>query len=75
MKDLGLDSLDQVEIIMAMEDEFGKAAPRPPPCPPPPWEPPRVARGQPSRGRSWRRPFPCSASRSIGKAGFGCSPG
>ncbi|GAA6082033.1 NADH:ubiquinone oxidoreductase subunit AB1a [Tachysurus ichikawai] len=23
MKDLGLDSLDQVEIIMAMEDEFG----------------------------------------------------
>lgn len=24
MKDLGLDSLDQVEIIMAMEDEFGK---------------------------------------------------
>lgn len=25
MKDLGLDSLDQVEIIMAMEDEFGKA--------------------------------------------------
>ncbi|KAK9393336.1 acyl carrier protein mitochondrial [Crotalus adamanteus] len=27
MKDLGLDSLDQVEIIMAMEDEFGKAGP------------------------------------------------
>ena len=25
MKDLGLDSLDQVEIIMAMEDEFGNA--------------------------------------------------
>lgn len=25
MKDLGLDSLDQVEIIMAMEDEFGKS--------------------------------------------------
>lgn len=24
MKDLGLDSLDQVEIIMAMEDEFGQ---------------------------------------------------
>lgn len=24
MKDLGLDSLDQVEIIMAMEDEFGE---------------------------------------------------
>ncbi len=24
MNDLGLDSLDQVEIIMAMEDEFGK---------------------------------------------------
>jgi NADH dehydrogenase (ubiquinone) 1 alpha/beta subcomplex 1 len=24
MKDLGLDSLDQVEIIMAIEDEFGK---------------------------------------------------
>uniref|UniRef100_A0A8C6ZUF5 Acyl carrier protein n=1 Tax=Nothoprocta perdicaria TaxID=30464 RepID=A0A8C6ZUF5_NOTPE len=24
MKDLGLDSLDQVEIIMAMEDEFGR---------------------------------------------------
>ena len=24
MKDLGLDSLDQVEIIMKMEDEFGK---------------------------------------------------
>ena len=23
MKDLGLDSLDQVEIIMAMKDEFG----------------------------------------------------
>lgn len=23
-KDLGLDSLDQVEIIMAMEDEFGE---------------------------------------------------
>ena len=23
MKDVGLDSLDQVEIIMAMEDEFG----------------------------------------------------
>uniref|UniRef100_A0A4W5Q4Z4 Acyl carrier protein n=1 Tax=Hucho hucho TaxID=62062 RepID=A0A4W5Q4Z4_9TELE len=23
LKDLGLDSLDQVEIIMAMEDEFG----------------------------------------------------
>lgn len=26
MKDLGLDSLDQVEIIMAMEDEFGNGA-------------------------------------------------
>lgn len=26
MKDLGLDSLDQVEIIMAMEDEFGESA-------------------------------------------------
>lgn len=26
MKDLGLDSLDQVEIIMAMEDEFGQCA-------------------------------------------------
>lgn len=26
MKDLGLDSLDQVEIIMAMEDEFGEHA-------------------------------------------------
>lgn len=25
MKDLGLDSLDQVEIIMAMEDEFGES--------------------------------------------------
>lgn len=25
MKDLGLDSLDQVEIIMAMEDEFGNS--------------------------------------------------
>ena len=24
MNDLGLDSLDQVEIIMMMEDEFGK---------------------------------------------------
>ena len=24
MNDLGLDSLDQVEIIMAMEDEFGR---------------------------------------------------
>ena len=24
MNDLGLDSLDQVEIVMAMEDEFGK---------------------------------------------------
>ena len=24
MKDLGLDSLDQVEVIMAMEDEFGE---------------------------------------------------
>lgn len=24
MRDLGLDSLDQVEIIMAMEDEFGE---------------------------------------------------
>ena len=24
MKDLGLDSLDQVEIIMKLEDEFGK---------------------------------------------------
>ena len=24
VNDLGLDSLDQVEIIMAMEDEFGK---------------------------------------------------
>ena len=24
MNDLGLDSLDQVELIMAMEDEFGK---------------------------------------------------
>lgn len=24
MNDLGLDSLDQVEIIMAMEDEFGE---------------------------------------------------
>lgn len=35
MKDLGLDSLDQVEIIMAMEDEFGKAAPAPPPVPSP----------------------------------------
>ena len=23
MNDLGLDSLDQVEVIMAMEDEFG----------------------------------------------------
>lgn len=28
MKDLGLDSLDQVEIIMAMEDEFGESAGR-----------------------------------------------
>lgn len=28
MKDLGLDSLDQVEIIMAMEDEFGNGAGR-----------------------------------------------
>lgn len=27
MKDLGLDSLDQVEIIMAMEDEFGNSEP------------------------------------------------
>ncbi|XP_032116441.1 acyl carrier protein, mitochondrial-like [Sapajus apella] len=27
MKDLGLDSLDQVEIIMAMEDEFGLEIP------------------------------------------------
>ncbi|XP_059774493.1 acyl carrier protein, mitochondrial-like [Balaenoptera ricei] len=27
MKDLGLDSLDQVEIIMAMEDEFGFEVP------------------------------------------------
>lgn len=27
MKDLGLDSLDQVEIIMAMEDEFGESKP------------------------------------------------
>ena len=26
MNDLGLDSLDQVEIIMAMEDEFGNGA-------------------------------------------------
>lgn len=26
MKDLGLDSLDQVEIIMAMEDEFGNTS-------------------------------------------------
>lgn len=24
MQDLGLDSLDHVEVIMAMEDEFGK---------------------------------------------------
>ncbi len=24
MNDLGLDSLDHVEVIMAMEDEFGK---------------------------------------------------
>ena len=24
MNDLGLDSLDQVEVIMAMEDEFGE---------------------------------------------------
>ena len=24
--DLGLDSLDQVEVIMAMEDEFGESA-------------------------------------------------
>lgn len=24
MKDLGLDSLDHVEVIMAIEDEFGK---------------------------------------------------
>lgn len=27
VKDLGLDSLDQVEIIMAMEDEFGECGP------------------------------------------------
>lgn len=26
MQDLGLDSLDHVEVIMAMEDEFGKCA-------------------------------------------------
>ena len=25
MNDLGLDSLDQVEVIMAMEDEFGES--------------------------------------------------
>jgi len=25
MNDLGLDSLDHVEVIMAMEDEFGKS--------------------------------------------------
>lgn len=39
MKDLGLDSLDQVEIIMAMEDEFGKAGPgvSAAPAPPPPF--------------------------------------
>lgn len=36
MKDLGLDSLDQVEIIMAMEDEFGNGA--------------RGCRGRPGRG-------------------------
>ena len=24
MNDLGLDSLDHVEVVMAMEDEFGK---------------------------------------------------
>lgn len=38
MKDLGLDSLDQVEIIMAMEDEFGNGA--------------RGCRGRPGRGSS-----------------------
>lgn len=26
INDLGLDSLDHVEVIMAMEDEFGKSA-------------------------------------------------
>ena len=26
MNDLGLDSLDHVEVVMAMEDEFGKTA-------------------------------------------------
>ena len=29
MKDLGLDSLDQVDIIMALEDEFGFEIPDP----------------------------------------------
>jgi acyl carrier protein len=27
MNDLGLDSLDHVEVVMAMEDEFGKKKP------------------------------------------------
>lgn len=52
MKDLGLDSLDQVEIIMAMEDEFGKAAPGSP-------QPPPRSRGKPRPSAARQAPPWC----------------
>ncbi|ETE60962.1 Acyl carrier protein, mitochondrial, partial [Ophiophagus hannah] len=59
MKDLGLDSLDQVEIIMAMEDD--SAAPASPSLPFPPF-----AAGEPSRVAS------CESQLSQAREGHGC---